>query len=206
MLKEYILDRNIFEESIREIAKKEIILDLGGKERFHKALSKYGSIFKNSNYYCFDITKDKKVDIVGDIQELPFKDNSIDAIICLSVLEHLFEPQKAVEQIRRCLKIGGIAFFYLPFLHPYHGRDYFDGYRFSKDSLEYMFRNFSEMKLQPCGGYINTLFNFITGFRLKNRFSLYFLEKPLYFLIKLLRGRPVNKLHNPIGFNILLKK
>lgn len=118
----------------------------------------------------------------------------------------IFEPQKAVEQIHRCLKMGGIAFFRLPFLHPYHGQDYFDGYRFTKDGLKYLFKSFSEIKIQPCGDYINVLLNFITGFKLRKQFFIVILEKPLRILVRFLRKKTINRLHNPMGFNILAKK
>lgn len=38
---------------------------------------------------------------------LPFKDNSFDLVICSEVLEHLFDPERALEEIRRVLKPTG---------------------------------------------------------------------------------------------------
>jgi SAM-dependent methyltransferase len=39
---------------------------------------------------------------------------SLDAVICNNVLEHLWEPQRALQHIRRCLREGGIAFLNVP--------------------------------------------------------------------------------------------
>lgn len=49
--------------------------------------------------------------IVGDIYDLPFSPNSIDAVICSDVLEHLFDLPSAFASISSVLKPGGIFTF-----------------------------------------------------------------------------------------------
>jgi methionine biosynthesis protein MetW len=44
---------------------------------------------------------------VTDARELPFEQGSFDAAICLEVLEHVFQPQQVLEEIRRVLRAGG---------------------------------------------------------------------------------------------------
>ncbi len=46
--------------------------------------------------------------LVGDLEELPFKNNSFDTIICSEVIEHLLEPEKALREFERVLKSKGI--------------------------------------------------------------------------------------------------
>lgn len=204
---EYILDRDIFDESIREIAKKKVVINLGSATRFHKQLLEYRFLFKNIHYYVLDIHSHPELDIIADIQNLPLKNNCIEGVICTDVLDFVAQPLKAVEEIHRVLNKEGLAFVSVLFLHPYRASKVRkDFYRFTKDGLEYMFRNFSEMKLQPCGGYTNTLLNFMTGFKLRNRYLINILERPLCILVKFLCRKTINNLHNPIGFNILLKK
>jgi ubiquinone/menaquinone biosynthesis C-methylase UbiE len=50
--------------------------------------------------------------VAGDVRNLPFKDDTFDAVVCYDVLQHLLEPERAraAEEIRRVLVPGGIAF------------------------------------------------------------------------------------------------
>ena len=64
-----------------------------------------------------DLVQHPKVrGLVGPIDEqLPrLESGSIDVLLCLSVLEHLWEPLAALEQCRRVLAPGGIAMFNVP--------------------------------------------------------------------------------------------
>ncbi len=204
---EYILDRDILDESIKEIAKRKVVLDIGAGSPLCKELSKYKSIFKNTQYYSLDIKFHPQLDLIADVQALPFKDACIDGIICKDVLYLVAEPKNAVNELLKILNKGGLVFISAPFLYPYHGKNgQRDFWRFSKDGLEYMFSNFSKIKLQPCGSYINTALSFMIGFKPKNRFLIKILEKPLCLLINFLRRKTINSLHNPMSFNILLRK
>ncbi len=63
-------------------------------------------------YVGFDIYSGEGVDVVGDVHQLSnyFPPNSIDAILSVSVFEHLVFPWKVVLEINRVLKPGGYVF------------------------------------------------------------------------------------------------
>lgn len=53
-------------------------------------------------------------DIKADICNLPFNDNSYDIIFCNHVLEHIPDDTKAMQELYRVLKPGGIGVFQIP--------------------------------------------------------------------------------------------
>lgn len=53
--------------------------------------------------------------LVCDIEKVfPFEDNTFDRVNCVSVIEHLLEPEKTVKEVFRVLKKGGQAIFQTP--------------------------------------------------------------------------------------------
>ena len=60
---------------------------------------------------------------IGDVRDLPFRDESFDAIYSMGTIEHFDETERAVEEMARVLKPGGRAIVgvpnrYDPFLRP----------------------------------------------------------------------------------------
>ncbi len=60
------------------------------------------------------------VDVIGNIERLPFLESSVDAVECDAVLEHVEHPTQAVGEIHRVLKPGGQVHAVVPFCHPLH--------------------------------------------------------------------------------------
>ncbi len=60
------------------------------------------------------------VDVVADVEALPFRDESIAAVECDAVLEHVRRPEKAAAEFARVLRPGGHLHVVVPFCHPFH--------------------------------------------------------------------------------------
>lgn len=56
--------------------------------------------------------------ITGDAENIPLKPNLFDAVICTEVLEHLPQPEKAVQEIFQVLKHGGLLIGSVPSANP----------------------------------------------------------------------------------------
>ena len=94
-------------------------------------------------------------DICSDVTSL---ENKYDKIICIAILEHVYDPFKAVANLKKLLKENGVIYGMVPYLYHYHApqdlkfQDYF---RFSKDALAYLFKDFSNVELYPIRGRIS---------------------------------------------------
>ena len=88
----------------------------------------------------------------GSILELPFKDNSLESISSLCVVEHIglgrygdpldpFGSEKAIEELKRVLKVEGVILFSVPVDD--ENKIYFNAHRaFTRDYILELFRGF----------------------------------------------------------------
>lgn len=76
--------------------------------------------------------------------------NEYDVLICLNVIEHVFNYEKAINNMYNALKKKGILFFSIPFFYPLHNQPQ-DYWRFTEHSLKKLFSNFSEIKIKRTG-------------------------------------------------------
>ena len=60
------------------------------------------------------------IDYHYDIHDLKFEDQTFDVAVCNAVLEHVENPIKAIGELRRVLKNGGLIWVEVPFNQPYH--------------------------------------------------------------------------------------
>jgi len=170
-------DRFAREKLTKIFNEKKLIIDIGGglrvddkkNNRFSKDNIWLKDYTSKVDYKVLDKVADYHPDIIADIHKLPMADNSVDAIICIAVLEHVEEPQKAMAEIYRVLKPGGYCFIYVPFLFYYHPMKgyYKDFYRFTYDGVEYLTRHFKNVEIQNVRGALATVFNLLPFFSKK---------------------------------------
>lgn len=78
-----------------------------------------------------------------DIHNLPYDDETFDAVLLDQVLEHVAWPWVAVDEAWRILKVGGLAVATVPFILQYHAdTGWKDYWRFTPDGLESLFQDF----------------------------------------------------------------
>lgn len=155
-------NNKFFDEKLKIIASSKKILDIGGGFRFGKELEKYQGLFKNSHYLVLDNNPEVKPDILADAHRVPLPDDSVDAVICKSVLEHVANPVKVMDEIYRILKTGGYCLVYAPFIYPYHGNEtYKDYYRFTKDGIDLLINKFFHKEIMTMRGSLESICYFL---------------------------------------------
>lgn len=112
-----------------------VVLDIGAADRWIRS-----HLSQDATYVALDYpaTGDRfyeaRPDVFADAARLPFSDSSVDSVICLEVIEHLYDPASALAEIRRVLKPGGRAWVSIPFMYPIHNEPY-DFQRFTEHGL-----------------------------------------------------------------------
>ena len=101
--------------------------------------------------FNLDLFTGPEVDVQGDLLNLPIKDESVDTILCTGVLEHVSDPNKAVEEIYRVLKFEGRVFIETPFMQTVHGSPK-DFSRWTPDGLRQLLCTFEIQELNVVAG------------------------------------------------------
>lgn len=100
------------------------ILDIGcGGGLFISELQKHGYkiIGIDISYNLLSKIRENKILVCGRSELLPFKDNSFNLVLCTEVLEHIFDLDKALNEIKRIVKNNGYVIITVPNLHCYDG-------------------------------------------------------------------------------------
>ena len=85
------------------------VLHFAPEQEFYKRFKKQTNI----EYTTTDLLS-PLADVKADICNLPFEDNSYDIIFCNHVLEHIPDDTKAMQELYRVLKPGGMGIFQIP--------------------------------------------------------------------------------------------
>jgi SAM-dependent methyltransferase len=82
------------------------------------------------------------IDYVCDVHRLePIQDESVNTVLLLEALEHIREPQKVIEQVRRILKPGGFCVATTLMCFEIHRCPY-DYWRYCPDGINFLFKDF----------------------------------------------------------------
>lgn len=82
-----------------------------------------------------------KTDRIDDLASLPFADGSARTILCRGALEHVFEPRRAIAEMDRILKPGGMIFVSVPGSRPRQGANHF--WHFTPHAMQRLLQSFA---------------------------------------------------------------
>lgn len=189
------------------------ILDLGGDRRsgYHELIGGDHIIeIVNLNEAC---VPDYKFNLE---ENFLLKEESYDAVICLNVLEHVFNFQNVINESFRILKPGGKFIGATPFLFNIHGSpdDYF---RYTESALKKIFKDagFRDIEIKELGyGLFSVLYQLKFGLyrpdfvkSIAMNISI-FLDKLIFHkFLKLIRpNHHLTQKFLPLGYFFIAKK
>lgn len=183
--------RHSFKKNIRPFIPmlKGRLLDFGcGRKPYEK-------MFVVSEYVGVDMEhtghdhKNSKVDVYYDGKHLPFDDESFDSLFCSEVVEHVFEPDMILPEIRRVLRPGAKALITVPFAWNEHEMP-FDYARYTSTGIQHLLEKngFNVIEIKKSGNFARAMFQL---------WALYFFELFKKFgktgyIVSLLFVAPIN--------------
>ena len=197
----YLKNQKDFRDRIlKEIVANDHVLDIGMAMR-NRYIEIKSELLETLDVNDFGEYPDIVCDVCSDVSGL---ENRYDKIICIAILEHVYNPFSAIDNLHKMLKNNGVIYGYVPYLFEYHAPNdlkFQDYFRFSKDALIYLFKDFSEFKLYPIRGRLSTPLNIL----FEGRWKRYMEKTPInIFLDKFFSDEKNTKQCS--GFNFIAKK
>lgn len=109
-------------------------------------LSAGGSVEKFSNVVEMEFAVFRHTDVVADAHQLPFEDNSFDAVVVMNAFEHYHDPNQVAAELHRVVKPGGRIHVCTAFMQPLHEKPY-HFYNCTRYGMEHWFESFAIDKL-----------------------------------------------------------
>lgn len=125
------------------------VLDIGGSRK-----SGYHSLLRGGfSMQVANMDDEQGTDLKFDLEEkFPIEENSYDTVLCINVLEHIFNYQNVLSETHRILKPGGEMVVAVPFLIQVHPSPR-DHWRYTEYTLNRIFTDagFSRVEVESIG-------------------------------------------------------
>ena len=193
----------------------DVVLDAGAGEarsRKHFTRGRYIALDRGHGDASWDYSR---LDVRGDLEEIPLRSGSIDRILCIVVLEHTRNPKRVLAEFARVMKPGARLHLVVPFLWEEHQEPH-DYHRFTRYGVRLAFESlpFEIEILRPMGGFFHVLarrcVSLLGFFQGGWRWPLFVLLAPFFGLIlpllfHFLDGLDAHKAYS-LGFQVRARR
>jgi len=163
----FVARRNLLDALIKQVAgefKDPIMLDVGcGTGINYSVISKYGAaVSTDASQEALKFSKSRGVgDLVrSNVETLPFNGDSFDVVTALDMLEHVDDDLKALDELHRIMKVGGLLVITVPaygFLWSEHDEALHHRRRYAASELRNKLTR-SDFEVERISYYITLLF------------------------------------------------
>lgn len=200
--------RRLLYEELKNIRLDGSVLDIGGARRsgYHTLIEGEYSIVVNN----FDKTENN--DLSFDLEKpFPVNNASFNAVLCINVLEHIFNYQNVLNESHRILENDGVLILAVPFLITVHPSPN-DYWRYTEQTLVKICKQagFDNIEVKVIG---TGVFGAVYSLR-HNLYRTVIIQKPLmllselmdYVLGKIKKDSVFSKKYYPLGYVVIAKK
>jgi SAM-dependent methyltransferase len=139
------------ETQVGALSQDEVILDVGAGH------GDFADIYQGRSAILLDVYPYPEIDVVCDLTySVPFRAGSIDAVVLMNVLEHIYDGRALFAAVDTLLKPGGVFVVAVPFLLKIHQAPY-DYLRYTHFSLKRLGQD-SGFDLLSLEGYYDPIF------------------------------------------------
>ena len=172
----------------KEIMDRSLVLDAGAGE------CRYAPLFKAHRYVAIDSSVGdaswdySKLDVIGDLEQIPLPADEFDAVISVVVLEHTRRPQQVVDEMARVMRPHGKLFLVVPNQWEVHQPPN-DFFRFTNYGLTHLLTvsGLHVSKIEPVGGFFwlmaRRCVNALTFFQGGIKWPIFFVLAPFLGLL-----------------------
>lgn len=201
--------RELLYERLAEHSLSGEVLDVGGARAsgYHKRMG-----MTRARLMLANLSKEKEEDIACDLENgIPAEDCIFDTVLCINVLEHIFNYAQLLREMHRVLRPQGTLILAVPFIIEYHPSPR-DHWRYSGDTLLRIVgeAGFSDVQVETIGtGVFGALYQLghgmlhFSALRIIAKRSAVLLDA----LVSRLRKRNVyDAEHYPLGFVVTARR
>lgn len=195
-----------------ELAKHALVgttLDVGGDRasQYHELMCERPLDIRVANF-----ESKTKNDISCDLEKgIPVGDDLFDTVLCINVLEHVFNYQQLLAEMHRVMRKEGRLIIAVPFIIAYHPSPR-DHWRFTSETLTNIVTEagFRDVEIQTIGtGVFGALYQLSHGFlhfnslRVCARYFAIFLDR---LVSRFKKHNVYDKTHYPLGYVVIATK
>ena len=160
-----------------------IIVDIGGGQKRGDFIR-----FNEINSIVVDTYLSYYPTVLADAHHLPIKSNSVDCVKMTEMIHYLSDPQVAIDEVYRILKLDGVLILSSPW-NVGSMLDFAEKGRYSKDTLKNILSKFIIIKIEEQGLFFTVIGNMlkqgILSIRSRTRYLAYLALPFLNVMVKL---------------------
>jgi SAM-dependent methyltransferase len=145
------LIRDFVQDVVERLPIADPVVEIGSRPaEGQEEIANIRAMFNGHEFIGCDIQEGTNVDRVEDIHQLTFADDSIGTVITVDTLEHVADPLRALKEIHRVLKPGGVVAISSVMFFPIHAHPW-DYWRFTPEGFALLLEPFESSLVMAFG-------------------------------------------------------